>query len=115
MGPSASRAKGIPDDMTPIEFVNSLVEQHTIVAFSKTSCPYCYSLKGLLSKNYSDVDTKIVEINTIEEGHEIQKALEQKTGQWTVPNVFVKQQHVGGCDDTTEAHQSGKLKQLLQS
>lgn len=37
----------------------------------------------------------------------------QKSGQKTVPNVFVNGEHVGGCDKTLEAHQSGRLQFLL--
>ena len=37
----------------------------------------------------------------------------QKTGQKTVPNVFVNGEHVGGCDNTIAAHQNGRLQFLL--
>jgi len=32
------------------------------------------------------------------DGQEIQKALQEWTGQWTVPNVFIGGTHIGGCD-----------------
>jgi thioredoxin reductase (NADPH) len=48
-----------------------------------------------------------------EDGADIQDALLQKTGQKTVPNVFVNGEHVGGCDNTIEAHQNGRLQFLL--
>jgi thioredoxin reductase (NADPH) len=48
-----------------------------------------------------------------EDGTEIQDALLQKTGQKTVPNVFINGVHVGGCDNTMEAHQTGRLQFLL--
>lgn len=37
----------------------------------------------------------------------------QKTGQKTVPNVFVSGEHLGGCDSTIAAHQNGRLEFLL--
>jgi glutaredoxin 3 len=37
------------------------------------------------------------------------------TGQRTVPNVFVKGKHLGGCDDTLAAIQSGKFQQMLDA
>jgi alkyl hydroperoxide reductase subunit AhpF len=49
----------------------------------------------------------------VEDGADIQDALLQKTGQKTVPNVFVNGEHVGGCDKTIEAHHSGRLQFLL--
>ncbi|XP_052498836.1 thioredoxin reductase 3 isoform X1 [Budorcas taxicolor] len=36
------------------------------------------------------------------------------TNQRTVPSIFVNKVHVGGCDHTFQAHQSGLLQQLLQ-
>ena len=39
--------------------------------------------------------------------------LMQMTGQRTVPNVFVKGQHIGGNDDSQAAAKDGKLKEML--
>ncbi len=38
----------------------------------------------------------------------------EKTGQKTVPNVFVNGTHIGGCDNTMSAHADGRLAKLLQ-
>ena len=37
----------------------------------------------------------------------------ERTGQKTVPNVYVKGTHLGGCDNTLAAHAEGRLHQLL--
>ena len=37
------------------------------------------------------------------------------TGQRTVPNVWVKGKHIGGCDDTFKAHFDGSLEDLLDA
>lgn len=50
----------------------------------------------------------------VENGAEIQKELATLTGQTTVPNVFIKGTHLGGCSDTEEANESGRLAQLLK-
>lgn len=52
-------------------------------------------------------------MSNLENGAAIQEALLQKTGQRTVPNVFVNGEHVGGCDKTIEAHHNGRLQSLL--
>lgn len=54
----------------------------------------------------------VVELDQEEDGKEIQAALLAKTGQRTVPNVFVSGQHVGGNDDTVKAGESGLLMEL---
>ena len=60
------------------------------------------------------VDYKVHELDKMgEDGTELQMALLKMTNQKSVPNVFVKQQHIGGNDDTQAAAKSGKLKELL--
>jgi glutaredoxin len=63
--------------------------------------------------NNLQVNFAAVELDQIENGKELQDTLGQKTGRKTVPQVFVKGNPIGGCDDTLAAHQSGKLGQLL--
>jgi Glutaredoxin and related proteins len=48
-----------------------------------------------------------------EDGVAIQQALFEKTKQKTVPNVFINGKHVGGCDATIQAHENGRLAELL--
>jgi hypothetical protein len=49
----------------------------------------------------------------IEEGPSIRDYLFDKTGQKTVPNVYVAGVHLGGCDNTLNAHVEGRLAKLL--
>ena len=46
-------------------------------------------------------------------GAEIQAALLAKTGQKTVPNVFIRGKHLGGASDTEAAFEDGSLHGLL--
>jgi glutaredoxin 3 len=48
-------------------------------------------------------------------GTAIQDYLHQKTGQRTVPNIFIDQQHIGGNSDLQAKKNSGELKKLLVS
>ena len=49
----------------------------------------------------------------MDDGRDIQDALLEMSGQKTVPNVWVKGEHLGGNDDTQAAAKSGKLQELL--
>lgn len=55
----------------------------------------------------------IVFFSTVGEGSIWQDALVAKTGQRTVPSVFVRGRHIGGCDDTIKAHNQKKLLPLI--
>ncbi|KAF3828840.1 hypothetical protein GH733_003104 [Mirounga leonina] len=51
---------------------------------------------------------------TADDGANVQEVLSEITNQKTVPNIFVNKVHMGGCDQTFQAHQSGLLQKLLQ-
>ena len=55
-----------------------------------------------------------VELDEREDGADLQLELAVKTGQRTVPNVFIKGHHVGGNNNTQKAAASGKLQELLE-
>lgn len=61
------------------------------------------------------VNAKVIELDQVDNGDDIQRALQVISGQRTVPNVFVKGQHLGGNDDTQAAARNGKLKQMLEN
>jgi len=79
--------------------------------FSKSYCPFCNNTKSLFKS--MSITPKIYEIDTMNNGSEIQAALLQLSGQRTIPNVYVKGHHVGGNHDIQQAARSGKLKGLL--
>ncbi|EIE77184.1 hypothetical protein RO3G_01888 [Rhizopus delemar RA 99-880] len=75
--------------MAQIErIVEEIIQSNKIAVFSKT---YCH------------------------DGAAIQQYLLAKTGQRTVPNIFINQKHVGGCDDLMQAISSGNINQLLKA
>jgi glutaredoxin 3 len=82
-----------------------------VVVFSKTYCPYCTATKQLFSG--MNIDAKVIELDKLDNGSEIQSALLDITGQRTVPNVFIKGKHLGGNDVTQAAAKNGKLKEML--
>ena len=83
-----------------------------MVVFSKSYCPFCTTTKQLFSS--MSIDAKVIELDGMENGAEIQGALLDISGQRTVPNVFIKGEHLGGNDDTQAAARSGKLEELLK-
>ncbi|GMN42541.1 hypothetical protein TIFTF001_011761 [Ficus carica] len=88
-----------------------IVSSNPVVVFSKTYCPFCVTVKQLLSQ--LNVTFKAIELDTEKDGADIQSALAEWTGQRTVPNVFIGGNHIGGCDATTALHKQGKLVPLL--
>ena len=60
----------------------------------------------------TDLNTNLILIKK-DDGPAIKDYLFEKTGQKTVPNVFVSGSHLDGCDNTLAAHADGRLTALL--
>ncbi len=83
--------------------------ENKIIVYSKGHCPYCVKAKELLkSKN---VLFEEVEVDTHPE--KIEEMIEASGGKRTVPQIFIGDFHVGGCDDLYELESQGKLDKLL--
>jgi thioredoxin reductase (NADPH) len=93
--------------------VDKLIADHRVVVFSKMDCPYCDSVKQLLSSLGAPYES--LDLDMLDEGPEIQALLAKKTGQKTVPNVFIRGRHIGGADSTHKLHREGALVPLLFS
>lgn len=81
------------------------------MVFSKSYCPFCTKAKEALTK--LNVQFEVLELDVVKDGDKIQNALEEMTKQRTVPNIFVKGQHVGGCDATLAKIADGSLQKML--
>ncbi|KAJ8634550.1 hypothetical protein MRB53_008817 [Persea americana] len=92
-------------------FVRKTVSSHDIVIFSKSYCPYCKRAKNVFEELKQT--PYVVELDLRDDGGDIQDALRNIVGRRTVPQVFIKGKHIGGSDDTVQAHQRGILAKLL--
>ena len=84
----------------------ALVKMYTTLV-----CPYCIRAKMLLKqRGVQHIDEIRVDLNPDE-----RQAMMQITGRRTVPQIFIGDTHVGGCDDLIALDQRGGLMPLLQS
>lgn len=95
-----------------VEEIKKKNTDNSVIVYSKTYCPYCSEVKGLFRK--LGVDAKVVELDDLADGDNVQSALSEVTGRRTVPQVFIGGTFIGGCDDTMAALKSGKLKAAFQ-
>ena len=77
--------------------------------YTKTFCPYCWRAKMLLeSKGVS-----FMEISVDFGGTDKATMIERAGGRTTVPQIFIGERHVGGCDDLMALERDGKLDRLI--
>ncbi len=78
--------------------------------YTTAVCPYCIRAKQLLkARGVEQID----EIR-IDADPQARTDMMQSTGRRTVPQIFIGDTHVGGCDDLIELDSRGGLMPLLQ-
>ena len=81
----------------------------TVKMYTTAVCPYCIRAKSILKAKGVE---KIEEIR-IDQDHEAMKHMMTITGRRTVPQIFIGDTHVGGCDDLMALDSAGGLVPML--
>ena len=80
-----------------------------VVIYTKSWCPYCRDAKSLLDRKgvpFQEID--------VDGKPDLQAAMSVKAhGRRSVPQIFIGETHVGGCDDLYDLDAAGKLDDLL--
>lgn len=81
----------------------------TVKMYTTAVCPYCIRAKQVLkSKGVDQIEEIRVDENPAERAH-----MMQITGRRTVPQIFIGDKHIGGCDDLVALDSVGGLTPLL--
>ncbi len=79
-----------------------------VVLYTTRFCPYCHAAKQLLQAKgvaYEDIDASSPAVR--------REMMERAGGRHTVPQIFIGDTHVGGCDELHAMERAGKLDALL--
>ena len=80
----------------------------SVTIYTTPICPYCQMAKQLLARKgvaFSEID--------VMRKPELRREMEVKSGRYTVPQIWIGERHVGGCDDLYELDRVGELDPLL--
>jgi glutaredoxin 3 len=80
-----------------------------IVVYSSDWCPYCNRAKALLAKKGAAFEEIRVDGQPA-----LRAQMAQKAGRTSVPQIWIDDLHVGGCDDLYALERAGKLDPLLR-
>lgn len=83
----------------------------TVTMYTTAVCPYCVRAKSILKAKGV---TEINEIRIDSDPEQRQKMME-RTSRRTVPQIYINDFHVGGCDDLEALNAAGKLDPLLSA
>lgn len=80
-----------------------------VLMYSTAVCPYCVRAEQLLrARGVAEIEKVRVDLDP-----ERRMEMMEKTSRRTVPQIFIGETHVGGCDDLIALDQAGKLLPLL--
>jgi len=80
----------------------------TVVVYSSDWCPYCMRAKALLEGKGVD----FTEIK-VDGKPQVRAEMASKAGRTSVPQIWIGDTHVGGCDDLYALERAGKLDVML--
>ena len=81
-----------------------------VLMYCTAACPFCQSAERLLAEKGVAIDK--VRIDT----HPERRAeMMQKSGRRTVPQIWIGERHIGGCDDLYALEREGGLDPLLEA
>ncbi len=79
--------------------------------YTTAVCPYCIRAKSILkAKGVESIEEVRIDTDPAQRDH-----MMQVTGRRTVPQIFIGDTHVGGCDDLIALDAKGGLMPLLQA
>jgi glutaredoxin 3 len=80
-----------------------------ITMYTTQVCPYCVRAERLLrAKGITEIEKVRVDLEP-----ERRMEMVQRTGRRTVPQIFIGEKHVGGCDELYALEHAGELAPLL--
>ena len=79
--------------------------------YTSPLCGFCHAAKRLLKQK----GVEFTEIDVLVEPNRRSEMMDRAHGRHTVPQIFIGETHVGGCDDLYELERAGKLDPLLEA
>ena len=80
-----------------------------VLMYCTAACPFCQSAERLLRDKGAEIDKVRVDLEPARRGEMV-----QKSGRRTVPQIWIGERHIGGCDDLYALDRKGGLDPLLQ-
>ncbi len=85
-------------------------QQAKIVVYTKAYCPFCIRAKHLL--NSLELDYQEI---SVDGKPQLQDEMAKLAGRCTVPQIFINDKPIGGCDDLFAMHRAGEFEALVSA
>ncbi|MEZ5501795.1 MAG: glutaredoxin 3 [Halioglobus sp.] len=81
-----------------------------VILYTTRFCPYCIRARNLLDDKgvaYTDI--------AVDNNPALRREMMDRSGRTTVPQIWIGERHIGGCDDMLLLERQGRLDELLES
>ncbi|OAV99548.1 hypothetical protein PTTG_06099 [Puccinia triticina 1-1 BBBD Race 1] len=92
--------------------IEEIITKSAVVVFSKSHCPYC--VKAVKTLKEIGREPVVVELDLVDEGEAQHEYIKKKTGQRTVPAIFIKTKFVGGNSELQALHADKQLEKMFE-
>ncbi len=82
-----------------------------VTVYRTAWCPFCQRAEALLGRKSVDR----LEVIDLDEQPTARAIMVQKAGRTSVPQIFINDQHIGGCDELMALERDGRLDTLLSA
>lgn len=79
-----------------------------VIIYTTRFCPYCIHAKSLLERkgvSYQEIP--------VDGKPELRQEMTERAGRYTVPQIWIGEEHIGGCDELYALEANQKLDELL--
>src|SRR5262245_33171445 len=116
---AAATSEDVPLIPEAEEFVAKVTSDpgQPVVMFALEWCEFCWSVRKLFKEfeiPYRSVDLDSAAYQKDNWGGQIRNVLKARTKSPTIPQIFVADQHIGGCTETFDAFNDGRLQKLMR-
>ncbi|HUQ76759.1 MAG TPA: glutaredoxin 3 [Burkholderiales bacterium] len=81
-----------------------------VLMYCTAACPFCQAAERLLVEKGVTIDKVRVDLQP-----GLRAEMQQKSGRRTVPQIWIGERHIGGCDDLYDLDRQGGLDPLLKA
>lgn len=81
-----------------------------VLMYCTSACPFCQSAERLLAGKGARIEKIRIDLEPARRAE-----MTQRSGRRTVPQIWIGERHVGGCDDLYALEREGKLDPLLEA
>jgi len=116
---STTTVQSLSTGETPTAFVQKKIDTHDVMVFARSYGPHNRQAKELLRKLSKTLGTHVefldVDLLPGWDGALVMTELQDKTGQWSFPNIFIGKKHVGGNRELDQRHALGELEDMIKA